>query len=476
MSDSISIVWFRLDLRLADNLALRAALSQSEYVVPIYIWNPEAEGPWAPGAASRWWLHQSLEKLDLDLQKAGARLVIAQGNSKSVLQKLAKASGAKTVFWNKRYDPIGIARDADTTAALRCVGIKVETFNSTLLHEPMSVCTKQGQPFKVFTPFWNCFLTQTEVARSIQSPKSIRFPAANVDSLPLKSLALEPTIDWTSRMKKFWTPGEAGAQKRLKQFLAGSVNEYATERDRPDHDGVSMLSPHLHFGEIGPRQIWQAVRDLPNAKVKSANRDVYLKELGWREFAHHILFHFPSTAERPLREQFAHFPWRDDVELLRRWQKGNTGYPIVDAGMRQLWELGWMHNRVRMIVASFLTKDLLISWTDGANWFWDTLVDADLANNTLGWQWASGCGADAAPYFRIFNPELQGEKFDPAGDYVRRWVPELAKLPARWIHKPWKAPAEILGSANVVLGGNYPKPVIEHSFARKRALEVFSEL
>lgn len=461
---------------MTDNLALLAALSRSKTVIPVYIWSPEEEGAWPPGEASRWWLHQSLERLDNQLQEYSARLTIARGKSLVVLQKLLKDTGARAVFWNRRFDPFGIARDAKIETALKASGVEVESFNSTLLHEPASLLTKQGQPYRVFTPFWNSFLGQSEPRQPAKKPRVINYPENEIESLPLKRLALEPSIDWTSGINEFWTPGEVGAQKRLKQFLKNCLATYSSERDRPDRDGVSMLSPHLHFGEIGPRQVWHAVQELRSQATKRVSIDAYLKELGWREFAHHILFHFPNSADDPLREQFARFPWADDPQMLRRWQKGKTGYPIVDAGMRQLWQIGWMHNRVRMIVSSFLTKDLLVSWTHGAKWFWNTLVDADLANNTLGWQWASGCGADAAPYFRIFNPELQGEKFDPDGDYVRRWVPELARLPSRWIHKPWKAPAEVLRSANVVLGDNYPAPVVDHALARKRALKVFAGL
>jgi deoxyribodipyrimidine photo-lyase len=277
-------------------------------------------------------------------------------------------------------------------------------------------------------------------------------------------------------MRKSWTPGEAGAQERLKRFTISALHYYVTGRDRPDLEGVSMLSPHLHFGEISPRQIWNAVYQHRRDSAARESVETYLRELGWREFAHYIMFHFPGTSDRPLREEFDQFPWNASPKNLKRWQQGKTGYPIVDAGMRQLWHTGWMHNRVRMIVASFLTKHLLISWREGAKWFWDTLVDADLPNNTLGWQWASGCGADAAPYFRIFNPEIQGEKFDPAGDYVRQWVPELAHVPAKWIHKPWKAPEEVLAEAGVELGRNYPRPVVDHMLARRRALEALSQL
>lgn len=466
----------RLDLRLADNPALNLAAQTNDSVVPVYIWDPEEAAQWRPGGATMWWLHQSLDEFDRSLQTIGSRLIIRSGKSLEVLRGLIAQTGANSVFWNRRYDPHAIANDTAVKAALKASGIKVETFNSNLLHEPAKIYTQQGGPFKVFTPFWNNLSSVLEPPLPAPHPRTMHFPEKEIDTMPLKQLKLEPSIDWAAGFREYWKPGEAGAKEKLKQFLHAAIFRYATGRDRPDQRGVSMLSPHMHFGEISPRQIWHAVQVLQisdAAARKSA--EIYLKELGWREFAHHVLYHFPDTCDNPLREQFANFPWSEDPDKLRRWQKGQTGYPIVDAGMRQLWQTGWMHNRVRMIVASFLTKDLLISWHHGAKWFWDTLVDADLASNTLGWQWAGGCGADAAPYFRIFNPVLQGEKFDPEGDYVKRWVPELSKMPAKWIHQPWACPAEILSCANVKLGQNYPMPIIDHSLARKRALEALAQ-
>ncbi len=471
LSNLLSIVWFRFDLRLHDNQALFHAVAQSKQIVPVYIWSPEEEGSWIPGAASRWWLHQSLDRLGAALRKCGSRLLIRAGSAQEVLRSLVKETDAQCVFWNRRYDPCGVRQDKEVELALRACGVAVETFNANLLHEPQRLRTRDGNPFRVFTPFWNQFSATLEPVVPVRKPTLVAFPDQEIDSLPLEQLSLEPAIDRAAGMRACWSPGEAGAEAKLKQFLTGALPQYSAGRDRPDQDGVSMLSPHLHFGEIGPRQIWHAVQELPVMMSARESRAAYLRELGWREFAQYILFHFPGTADHPLRVQFERFPWSNNYDLLRVWQQGQTGYPIVDAGMRQLWQTGWMHNRVRMIVASFLTKDLLISWTHGARWFWDTLVDADLGSNTLGWQWAAGCGADAAPYFRIFNPVLQGEKFDPSGEYVKRWVPELAALPVLWIHKPWKAPADVLLAAKVELGLTYPKPVIDHSWARKRALD-----
>ena len=340
-----------------------------------------------------------------------------------------------------------IARDTAIKKALAGDGLTVESFNGSLLFEPMQVATKEGKPYQVFTPFWRTLVAREEPAEPAAAPKKLRPPEKSPRSLPIEALDLLPRIDWSATMRKTWSPGEAGAVKRLDRFVERSLAAYGTERDRPDHDGTSALSAHLHFGEISPRRVWHAVRAAaggkPVAKI-TGGAEVYLRELGWREFANHLLYHFPHTANKPLRADYARFPWVNDPVGLRAWQRGRTGFPIVDAGMRQLWATGWMHNRVRMIVASFLVKDLRISWLDGAQWFWDTLVDADLAANTLGWQWAAGCGADAAPYFRIFNPTSQAEKFDPDGAYVKQWAGTDA--------------------------ADYPEPIVDHAEARKLAL------
>jgi deoxyribodipyrimidine photo-lyase len=446
-SSPVTIHWFRHDLRLDDNPALAAAAARGQ-VVPVFIWAPEEEAPWEPGAASRWWLHQSLEKLAAALAKAGTPLVIRRGPSLDALRKLAKETGATHVAWNRRYEPAVIKRDTGIKQALAGDGLDVESFNGSLLYEPMQVATKEGKPYQVFTPFWRALLARAEPAEPVATPKKITAAFKQPKSLALDSLGLLPTIDWAASMRKTWAPGEAGGAKRLERFLDRGLSGYGTERDRPDHDGTSSLSPHLHFGEISPRRVWHAVREAaggkPAAKI-AGSPEVYLRELGWREFAHHLLYHFPHTAGAPLRADYARFPWANDPVGLRAWERGRTGFPIVDAGMRQLWATGWMHNRVRMIVASFLVKDLRISWLEGARWFWDTLVDADLAANTLGWQWAAGCGADAAPYFRIFNPTSQAEKFDPDGAYVGRWVD--------------------------VDAADYPGPIVDHGEARKLALD-----
>jgi deoxyribodipyrimidine photo-lyase len=442
-----TIVWFRHDLRIDDNPALVAAAARGA-VVPLFIWAPDEEHPWPPGAASRWWLHQSLEKLSAALEKLGAPLVMRRGPTQATLEALVKETGATSVAWNRRYEPAVIARDTAIKKKLAAAGLDVESFNGNLLFEPLHVATKEGKPYQVFTPFWRALLGRDEPASPLAGPKKLAAAAAAPKTLPIADLGLLPTIDWAGTMRKTWTPGEAGGAKRFAGFLADGIGGYGIERDRPDHEGTSSLSPHLHFGEISPRRVWHAVREavggMPAAKI-TGSPEVYLRELGWREFANHLLYHFPHTTDAPLRADYARFPWANDPVGLRAWQRGRTGFPIVDAGMRQLWATGWMHNRVRMIVASFLVKDLRVSWLEGARWFWDTLVDADLAANTLGWQWAAGCGADAAPYFRIFNPTSQAAKFDPDAAYVRSWVD--------------------------VAAADYPEAIVDHAQARLQALE-----
>jgi len=479
MIDSSSIVWFRLDLRLADNPALQAAIKRGGTIVPVFIHAPEEEAPWQPGGTSRWWLHQSLKSLDESLHAAGSRLLIRRGSTRETLHELVKEAGATAVFWNRRYEPAVIARDTKIKDSLRAVGVEAASFNAALLHEPWTIENQSGKPFQVFTPFWKHCLTKPDPAEPLAAPRKLNAPGKWPKSLTLDELELEPKINWAAGLRAAWQPGEPGATTSLRGFLAKAFDNYADQRNRPDITGTSRLSPHLHFGEISPRQIWHglarmaAKRGLPTEKWRGSP---FLAEVGWREFAHHLLFHFPHTPTEPLRADFKRFPWRKDAAFLKAWQKGRTGYPIVDAGMRELWTTGWMHNRVRMIVASFLVKDLLISWQEGAKWFWDTLVDADLAQNTLGWQWTAGCGADAAPYFRVFNPISQGKKFDPQGGYVRKWCPELAKLPDEWLHRPWETPADLLAGASVQLDRTYPCPIVSHAIAREVALEAFAKI
>lgn len=399
------------------------------------------------------------------------------------LRALAAATGASAVYWNRRYEPAAVQHDAAIKQALRGDGLDAESFNAALLFEPWTIKNLSGKPFQVFTPYWKACLAQPEQPEPVPAPRKLSAPDTWPASEPLKTLELEPRVDWAGGMRKSWTPGEKGAQRQLQRFLESALGGYGETRNIPGVAGTSRLSPHLHFGELGPRQVWHAVRShgmfgskgrAPGSGARG--EETYLRELGWREFAHHLLFHFPHTPQEPLRPDFARFPWAKNVRALKAWQRGGTGYPIVDAGLRELWATGWMHNRVRMIVGSFLVKDLLLPWRAGARWFWDTLVDADLANNTLGWQWTAGCGADAAPYFRIFNPVSQGERFDPQGSYVRRWVPELTRVPDEFIHRPWEAPPLALAEAGVALGADYPRPLVNHSEARDRALEAFAIL
>ena len=473
------IVWFRQDLRLADHPALQAACRHGGPIMPVFIWAQEEEAGWPAGGASRWWLHQSLSNLAIDLRQAGAELILRQGDSQAELQRLVRETGAQAVFWNRRYEPASIGRDAKVKEGLRSAGLEVESFNGALLHEPWTIQNKSGKPFQVFTPFWKTCLTIADPGKPLPAPRHLTPLPQQPSSLPIAALGLEPSIDWAGGLRTAWRPGSAGAGAELKRFLQDGLLTYADGRNRPDLVGTSRLSPHLHFGEISPRQVWDAVaqfadaRSIPRVTWRGWQ---FLTELGWREFAHHLLYHFPRTPEQPLRGEFAQFPWRENAAWLAAWQRGLTGYPLVDAGMRELWTTGWMHNRVRMVVASFLVKHLLITWTQGARWFWDTLVDADLANNTLGWQWTAGCGADAAPYFRIFNPVSQGEKFDPEGIYIRRWVPELARLPGRWIHRPWDAPPSALTAAGITLGRTYPAPILSHLIASEVALEAYQKM
>ena len=481
MSVTSTLVWFRQDLRLQDNPALAAAISRGGAIIPVYIFDDAAEGKWPLGGASRWWLHHALASLAASLRERGSRLIIAHGASAETLRALIAQTGAGAVFWNRRYEPDIIARDAVIKTELTAAGIDAKSFNASLLFEPHTIQNKQGRPFQVFTPFWKHCLTLPIPTLTNLNSGAFSAPATWPKSATLDELHLLPKIGWDAGFGAAWQPGEAGAAVRLKKFVSRAMDDYSDLRNLPDHDGTSLLSPWLHFGELSPRQVWAAVaaRSKDSGVFPPSNgARVFLSEIGWREFAYHLLFHFPHTPERPLRVEFEKFGWAEDVggKKLRAWQRGQTGYPIVDAGMRQLWHTGWMHNRVRMVVASFLVKHLRLNWTHGAAWFWDTLVDADLASNTLGWQWSAGCGADAAPYFRVFAPVLQGMKFDSAGDYVRRWVPELAKMPAEFIHAPWEAPAAVLARAGVELGKNYPGPIVNHAAAREAALAEFKRL
>jgi deoxyribodipyrimidine photo-lyase len=450
MSGAPALVWFRQDLRLSDNPAMAAAVERRSRVIPVFIWAPDEEGAWPPGAASRWWLGRSLAKLSADLENHGSRLIVRRGPTAEELSHLVAESGATAVFWNRRYEPAAVARDGEVELKLRQHGLLAESFNGSLLFEPSTILNQNGRPFRIFTAFWRACLAKQTPPPSKNAPKRLLSPDNWPHSMDLSELGLEPEVELASELREAWQPGESGAARQVKRFLQEALTDYPVNRDMPGVSGTSRLSPHLHFGEISPGQVWRAVLGMMNENPAACQ--AYLRQIGWREFAHYLLHHHPESPHVALRPEFAAFPWRMDPKRFKAWMRGRTGYPLVDAGMRELWHTGWMHNRVRMVAASFLVKHLLISWQDGAAWFWDTLVDADLANNTLGWQWVAGCGADAAPYFRIFNPSLQAEKFDSQSEYRRRWVPEP------------------------IAGEEYPPPIVDHRKARDRALESLASI
>lgn len=454
-----AILWLRQDLRLADNPALQAVSNHPFFAV--YIW--DEQDPWCPGGASQWWLHKSLNALRQSLRERGVQLIFKRGNPLRILKALTQETKACGVYWNRCYEPYAINRDKEIKTSFKNEGIPCQSFNGSLLAEPWEIQTKTKGPYQVFTPFW-------KVLQSLSFPKPNPIPDLQGWNVPIVSDSIEEwgfqSTLWGQGLEKTWQPGEKGAWGRLSQFIEEGIETYARKRDYPSENGSSHLSPYLHWGELSPRQIWHQT-----SRVHGAEALPFLRQLGWREFSYHLLFHFPELPSKPLRSSFEHFPWEVNVDALKAWQTGKTGYPLVDAGMQELWHTGTMHNRVRMVVASFLVKHLLLPWQKGEEWFWDTLVDADLANNAVSWQWVAGCGADAAPYFRIFNPTLQSQKFDPKGTYIKEWVPELQALDSVYIHSPWQASSEVLERSGIQLGTTYPFPIIDHAFARERALE-----
>lgn len=479
MSGQPIIVWFTQDLRLADNACLNAAVASGHPVVPVYILDDVTPGAFVMGGASRWWLHRSLGSLASSLEKLGGKLIIRRGESGKLLGQMIAQTGAKAVHFSRGYAPWSGELEKQVASACERNGADCKRFSGFLLHQPEAIRTGSDGPYKVYTPFSRKCLASPPSRGPRPAPASIDFHAGDLSSGSLDDLGLyRGQPDWAARFSGRWSPGEAGAQEKLMHFLDKAVGDYAEARNLPGVAGTSRLSPHLHFGEISPLQCWSATQHAIATAPQSIDRgsQVFEKELLWREFSYHLLHHWPTLPTDPFKPEFGDFPWRQDAEKLDCWQRGMTGFPIVDAGMRELWATGWMHNRVRMIVASFLVKNLRISWQLGEQWFWDTLVDADIGANAASWQWVAGCGADAAPYFRIFNPVLQGEKFDRQGDYVRRWVPELQAMPARYIHKPWLAPADILASAGVVPGSSYPRPIIDLGETRKAALAAYKTI
>ena len=468
------IMWFRQDLRITDNPALTEAIETGSPLLPIYILDDENAGEYRPGGASRWWLHNSLQSLNASLD---GNLQCFRGKADEILPALVRRLGSTNIYWNRCYEPWRIQRDLQIKADLRNSGHHVSSFNGSLLFEPHDVAKADGTPYKVFTPFYRkgC-LGNAPPPRLPLAPPVIKSYEQSSPGSSIDDLELMPAVTWYDGIAAAWTPGEDGAQERLDTFLESGIRNYIDGRNRPDLESVSRLSPHLHFGEISPQQVWHVASAACNMAALESQLDHFLSELGWREFSHHLLFHWPDLPKNNLQAKFDRFPWRDDEDALHRWKHGMTGFPIVDAGMRELWETGYMHNRVRMIVGSFLVKNLMLHWHHGERWFWDTLLDADLANNSASWQWIAGCGADAAPYFRIFNPVTQGNKFDPDGVYVRRFVPELAALPNRYLHSPWDAPDDICESTGFVPGQTYPNPVVDLKASRERALDAFRSL
>jgi deoxyribodipyrimidine photo-lyase len=479
-----ALVWFRDDLRLADNPALSAAAATGRPVVCVYLDEQGTPGLRPTGGAARWWLHHSLRALSGAVEALGGDLLLLHGEAETTIPALAASLGCSSVYWNRRYGEAERAVDGRIKERLKEGGLAAHSFNSHLLNEPWEVKGKTGAPLKVFTPYWRAARERGEPPSPLAAPPRIRPLSSGAlgkaGGVTLDALGLLPTEpDWAAEMATLWTPGEAGARAALDAFLAGPIDGYGENRNRPDFTSTSRLSPHLRFGEISPRQIWHATRHASETgALRASDRDAekFLSEVGWREFSYHLLYQFPKLGEANFQPRFDAFPWTKDHAALKAWRKGQTGYPIVDAGMRELWRTGWMHNRVRMVTASFLVKHLLQDWRLGEAWFWDTLLDADPANNAASWQWVAGSGADAAPYFRIFAPVLQGEKFDPKGDYVRKYVPEIAKLPDAFLHKPWEAPAHVLAKAGVTLGLTYPHPIVKHERARDRALAAFKSI
>lgn len=475
-NNNTTIVLIRNDLRLSDNPALYNAVERGRIIL-LYV-HENHDKYWARGGASRWWLHHSLEKFQQQVIHLGGQLILLKGDTYKAIEQLVKTSGAIRVFWNRRYEPAHIQQDSAIKSQLTTKGISVTSFKASLLSEPWETLNQQNLPYRVFTAYWRNCLHNLSVSKPLPSIHQAEFHHLNnTQTLSLDELQLlDKKHQWTQGFENNWTPGEGAARVKWLSFLDSSIDTYKKNRDLPNISGTSRLSPHLAFGEISPRQIWH---DIHSYRETSTNTDVatYLSEIGWREFSYYLLYHFPHIINASFNPKFKYFNWRSDISTkLKAWQTGQTGYPLIDAGMRELWHTGYMHNRVRMVAASFLCKHLLIHWKHGANWFWDTLLDADLASNTASWQWVAGCGADAAPYFRIFNPVTQGEKFDTQGEYTRHWVPELKQLPNKYLHHPWDAPKEILSSANLTLGKTYPLPMVDHRAAREIALQSYNEL
>ncbi len=473
-----TLIWYRQDLRLCDHRPLTRALELGHQVVCCYVLDQTTPGKHRIGGASKWWLHHALSDLGDQLRALGGELILRSGRYADVVPGLVEECEATALYFSRNYEPYMSDVEQSIKSGMDQKGVSVRRFSGNILFDPDMLRTKGGTPFKVFTPFWTNCRTQPPPVPPLPAPESIRFVKRQPESESLADWKLLPNApDWAGEIAASWTPTEAGAHDSLEQFLTCSVEQYSEARNLPAVKGTSRLSPYLHYGQISPAQVWHGTESaLAGTQTDRKGADTFMSEIGWREFSYHLLNQFPELPEKEFRRNFERFPWKKNSRYLKAWQTGQTGFPIVDAGMRELWATGWMHNRVRMIVGSFLVKDLLIPWQQGAAWFWDTLVDADLAANSASWQWVAGCGADAAPYFRIFNPILQGQKFDKDGEYVRRWVPELRELPKKWIHNPFEAPSDVLTQAGVELGKSYPKPLVDRKVARQLALEAFAQI
>ncbi len=478
-SQKATVVWFRDDLRIADHPAFFHAAKSGEPIMALYILDEKSDGLRPLGSAQKWFLYHALKSLDESLGKIGGCLHLRSGKSREIIREIINNENIGAVHWNRRCGKAELEIDAGLKAELQSVGVVVNSFQGNLLHEPYTTKTGSGGPYRVYSPFWRSLIASGEPRAPFPAPEEIISYNPRNAALPLDALQLLPTSpDWAKGWSRIWNPSEKGAAERFDDFVANGIHGYKEGRDFPDRDNISRLSPFLRFGLISPYQVWHGIRHHEAADtVSNTDSEKFLKELAWREFSYHLLFHFPDIGWKNFQERFDEFPWRaDGHEHLEAWQRGMTGYPIIDAGMRELWQTGYMHNRVRMVVGSFLVKHLLIDWRQGEKWFWDTLVDGDPANNPASWQWIAGCGADAAPYFRVFNPMLQGNKFDSDGEYVRKYVPELSKLPNQFIHAPFDVQPEILKQYGVTLGKTYPHPIVDHTRGRDRALEAFKEL
>lgn len=470
-----TLIWFRRDLRLHDHAALNAACEMGHFIIPLFIYQNNSLAQGGFGAAQKWWLYHSLKNLQGQFKDLGLQFIFKQGKAIDVLSKLFDETNATGLYWNRSYDPYTLSQDEKIKNHFETHHKDIKDFPGSVLFEPWTIQNKQNKPYKVFNQYWKTCLKAFPIKAPLPAPKKMKAYSKIINSDHLSQWNLIPkNPDWSHGFNVNWQPGETNALQTVEEFILGHhIQKYKYDRQYPSYNGSSNLSPCLHFGEISPRQIWQKVRVLTEM---STSTEKFLTEIGWREFSYYLLYHFPKFHYESFRADFKLFVWDNSQERLLAWQKGKTGYPLVDAGMRQLWQIGWMHNRVRMVVASFLTKHLLIEWQKGAAWFLDTLLDADLANNSMGWQWIAGTGVDAAPYFRIFNPILQGEKFDPQGNYIRKWVPELEHVPKKYIHQPWTASEDILKASNVKLGENYPFPIVDHSSAYKLALQRYKEI